>query len=123
MTLHGAKGLEFARVLLIGVEEDLLPHRKTLDEGGDLGEERRLAYVGITRARRQLSISWARQRGQRGRRVPRSRSRFLADIEQLPEVVGRRRGDGEGDGGSRLSPAAAQFFTTMRQHLGLPADG
>ena len=64
MTLHSAKGLEFDTVFLPGWEEDIFPHRRALDEGGDksLEEERRLAYVGLTRARQKLLISYAANR-------------------------------------------------------------
>ncbi len=83
MTLHGAKGLEFENVFLAGWEEGLFPNQRAIDEGGNksLEEERRLAYVGITRARRRLTISFAANRrvyNQWSSSVP---SRF---IEELP---------------------------------------
>ncbi|SNB70016.1 DNA helicase-2 / ATP-dependent DNA helicase PcrA [Arboricoccus pini] len=82
MTLHGAKGLEFQNVFLAGWEEGLFPNQRALDEGGAkaLEEERRLAYVGITRARRRLTISFAANRrvyGQWSSSVP---SRFLDEL-------------------------------------------
>jgi ATP-dependent DNA helicase Rep len=80
MTLHAAKGLEFPTVFLAGCEEDLLPHRANL-EGPGLEEERRLAYVGITRARQRLFLSYARRRKRFGEIVQCSPSRFL---EELP---------------------------------------
>ncbi len=79
MTLHNAKGLEFGTVFVIGVEEGVFPHMRAI-ESGDLEEERRLAYVAITRAKRQLYLSYARTRtlfGQRDWNVP---SRFLGEI-------------------------------------------
>ena len=76
-TLHSAKGLEWDRVFIVGVSEGLLPIQFAKDET-EIDEERRLLYVGITRARRELAISWASsQRGRGGQRRP---SRFLADL-------------------------------------------
>ena len=74
-TLHAAKGLEWDHVYLVGVSEGLLPisYAKTFEA---VDEERRLAYVGVTRAARTLSVSWARGRG----RMERSPSRFLREI-------------------------------------------
>jgi DNA helicase-2/ATP-dependent DNA helicase PcrA len=80
MTLHGAKGLEFPVVFLAGCEEDLLPVAGIQGEARDLEEERRLAYVGITRAREALWLTRARVRARRGRVEPRTPSRFLADL-------------------------------------------
>ncbi|MFU2089965.1 DNA helicase II [Avibacterium avium] len=82
MTLHSAKGLEFARVFMVGVEEGLFPSFRSFEEPGRLEEERRLAYVGITRAKRKLTISYAESRrlyGKEERHIP---SRF---IEELPK--------------------------------------
>lgn len=81
-TIHAAKGLEWTTVFVVGAEEELLPHARTIDGDGEIEEERRLAYVAITRAREQLTITWARSRTRWGRIVPRLRSRFL---EELPE--------------------------------------
>ncbi|MGD9388554.1 MAG: 3'-5' exonuclease, partial [Gammaproteobacteria bacterium] len=80
MTLHAAKGLEFPVVFLVGCEEELLPHRANL-EGPGLEEERRLAYVGITRAQRRLFLSYARRRKRFGESLECTPSRFL---EELP---------------------------------------
>ncbi len=79
MTLHTAKGLEYPVVFLIGVEEGVFPHSRALDEGG-LEEERRLCYVGITRAMRDLYITYARTRNVFGARSYGARSRFLDEI-------------------------------------------
>jgi DNA helicase-2/ATP-dependent DNA helicase PcrA len=80
MTLHSAKGLEFPMVFLVGVEEGLFPHHQSLNKPKQLEEERRLAYVGITRARRQVYLSYAEKRRLHGREVYPRPSRFLAEI-------------------------------------------
>jgi len=80
MTLHAAKGLEFPVVFLVGVEEDLLPCAGIQGEARDLDEERRLAYVGITRARERLYLTRAAARTKRGKVQPRTPSRFLEDL-------------------------------------------
>jgi DNA helicase-2/ATP-dependent DNA helicase PcrA len=88
MTLHGSKGLEYRIVFLIGAEEDLLPHSGMQGEAQNLPEERRLAYVGITRAREVLYLSRAATRVKRGKELPRTPSRFLQDIPaELVELV------------------------------------
>ena len=80
MTLHTAKGLEFDVVFLTGVEEDLLPHRMSAHEPGGLQEERRLLYVGLTRARKKLHISLAMTRSTFGDTAIATPSRFLQEI-------------------------------------------
>ncbi len=82
MTLHGAKGLEFDTVFLPGWEEGLFPHQRSLDEAGNAGleEERRLAYVGLTRAKQRAIISYAANRRMFDRWVSALPSRFIADL-------------------------------------------
>lgn len=84
MTLHSAKGLEFPLVFIIGFEEGLLPHSKSIDEDGDIEEERRLCYVGITRARKKLYLIYASGRMYFGNPVVNMPSRFL---DEIPEEV------------------------------------
>jgi superfamily I DNA/RNA helicase len=79
MTLHSAKGLEFPVCFLIGLEDHLLPHAKSTELGG-IEEERRLFYVGITRAERLLVLSMSRSRSRMGKQVPSAPSRFLFEI-------------------------------------------
>ncbi|GLR63545.1 DNA helicase Rep [Marinospirillum insulare] len=81
LTLHASKGLEFPQVFLIGMEEELLPHRNSI-EADTLEEERRLAYVGITRAQKVLTLSMAKQRKTYGEMLNCTPSRFL---DELPE--------------------------------------
>jgi DNA helicase-2/ATP-dependent DNA helicase PcrA len=80
LTLHAAKGLEFPVVFLLGLEEDLLPAAAMQGEARDLEEERRLAYVGITRARERLTLTRVEARIRRGKLLPRTPSRFLDDL-------------------------------------------
>jgi len=88
MTLHGAKGLEWRLVFLMGLEEELLPHSGMQGEPPNPEEERRLCYVGMTRARERLVMTRASQRIKRGREVPRTQSRFLDDLpESLYELT------------------------------------
>ena len=88
MSLHSAKGLEFKLVFLCGVEEGLFPHQRSLEEPGRLEEERRLCYVGMTRAMEQLYLTWAEVRHLHGREHYTRPSRFLLEIpEELVEHV------------------------------------
>ena len=81
LTMHASKGLEFPHVYVMGLEEDLLPHRNAID-AGDIEEERRLAYVGITRARQTLTLTLARQRKAYGEMLNCTPSRFLDELPQ-----------------------------------------
>lgn len=114
MTLHAAKGLEFQQVFLVGMEEGLFPHQMSLDEPGRLEEERRLCYVGMTRARAQLTLSSAESRRLHGRQLFAVPSRFLGELpaalisEVRPKAsswrapVGLPARPAEADGGWRM---------------------
>ena len=97
MTLHAAKGLEFEVVFLPGWEEGLFPHQRSLDENGAAGleEERRLAYVGLTRARRRVAIYYAANRSVRGLWQSCRESRFLGELPE--DHVSFERGSGSRD--------------------------
>lgn len=119
MTIHGSKGLEWKVVFLIGVEEDLLPHSGMQGEAPNPEEERRLCYVGMTRARERLVLSRAAMRVKRGKEVPRTPSRFLSDIpEQYCDVI---------DLGSvpKGPPTEKEmnFFASLRDRFKVKAEG
>jgi DNA helicase II / ATP-dependent DNA helicase PcrA len=80
MTMHGAKGLEFPVVFITGLEESILPHSRALYDAGEMEEERRLMYVGMTRARRELYLIYAIERNLYGGRQHNPPSRFIADL-------------------------------------------
>ena len=87
MTLHTAKGLEFPVVFVTGWEDGMFPHMRAVGDPGELSEERRLAYVGITRAQRKLYLTRSCIRLSRGRELPRTPSRFLLEVpDELLEV-------------------------------------
>lgn len=91
LTLHASKGLEYPHVFMVGMEEDLLPHRSSIEEG-NIEEERRLTYVGITRAQRTLTMTLAGKRKQFGEVFETAPSRFL---DELPEEDVEREGFGD----------------------------
>ncbi|MGI5867290.1 MAG: DNA helicase PcrA [Syntrophaceticus schinkii] len=116
MTIHGAKGMEFPVVFLTGLEEGLFPHVHALGEDDELEEERRLCYVGITRAQEKLYLSWAISRYLYGSSEHKQPSRFLTEIPQEYLCPARHPGRGGGSGvstvrrgdGSGVSTAGSQ---------------
>ncbi|MFK3877391.1 DNA helicase II [Pantoea agglomerans] len=82
MTLHSAKGLEFSQVFIVGMEEGMFPSQMSLDEGGRLEEERRLAYVGVTRAMLKLTMTYAETRRLYGKEVYHRPSRFIGELPE-----------------------------------------
>jgi DNA helicase II / ATP-dependent DNA helicase PcrA len=123
MTLHSAKGLEFAHVFLVGCEEEILPHARSvseISEGGahdPIAEERRLFYVGITRAQHRLTLSGCRTRRRGGEELPRQPSRFLKEIPT--ELVEHRSARSESSltEGDRKD-LRQNFFAQMKDMLG-----
>ena len=124
LTLHSAKGLEFPHVFLVGLEEEILPHARSVHEVGEEGgaldpiaEERRLFYVGITRARHRLTLSGCRTRRRGSESIPRQPSRFLREIPG--ELLDLRTGSGESsltaEEGKELRE---NFFDQMKAMLG-----
>jgi DNA helicase-2/ATP-dependent DNA helicase PcrA len=113
MTLHAAKGLEFPVVFLLGWEEDLLPCAGIQGEARDLEEERRLAYVGITRARERLVLARAASRARRGKLEPRTPSRFLSDLP--PEAFEVR--DASRDPGENAAARSVEVLAELRRGL------
>jgi len=101
MTLHNAKGLEYDAVFIVGCEDGAFPHMKALEEGGE-EEERRLCYVGITRARRRLSMTWTRERRLFGRAERNLPSRF---VDELPEELTERGPEAPVGAGAWSTPA------------------
>ena len=112
MSLHSSKGLEFPCVFLVGMEEGTLPHSRVLEEGGDLTEERRLCYVGITRAREHLLLTGAAQRKRYGRMHPQQPSRFLQELPQEITNIEEPESDPQ-----EQDQRASDFFRQMQSML------
>ncbi|KIE43004.1 ATP-dependent helicase [Geobacter anodireducens] len=116
MSLHSSKGLEFPCVFLVGFEEEILPHKRTVEEGMPIDEERRLCYVGITRARRHLTITRCLNRKKYGKLQERQPSRFLEEIPgrllQVHEGSVKKASTQE-----EAEALAQDFFARMRSML------
>ncbi len=129
MTLHSAKGLEFDTVFLPGWEDGLFPHQRNLDENGAKGleEERRLAYVGLTRAKRRAQISFAANRRMHGGWVSAIPSRFVADLPEAHVTVesapGLYRGGGLAEAGGSYFGGFASGGYRARRRPPLMIDG
>ena len=144
MTLHAAKGLEFPLVFLAGLEDGLFPSQKSVEESGRLEEERRLAYVGITRAQRRLVLSYAESRRLHGMETYGRPSRFLTELprESLVEVrpkaqvsrptsfgrsaesfLAERAGDGGAGGSFRMGQRVAHALFGEGVVMGLEGRG
>ncbi|CAM4437880.1 MAG: DNA helicase II [Legionella sp.] len=110
MTLHAAKGLEFPTVFLVGLEEGVFPGKQSMEEPGRLEEERRLCYVGMTRAMKKLILSYAEVRRQYGREEYHRPSRFLRELPQelLDEVRVKARFQ---------SPASTNFAPRTKEPM------
>ena len=121
MTLHSAKGLEFPVVFLTGLEDGVFPHMRSLGEPDELEEERRLCYVGITRARERLYLCHAWSRMLFGRTDFYPPSRFLDEIpEELVEVLGEDRPVGGGRGAHREAVVSAALASNAGRAARLP---
>ena len=124
MTLHTAKGLEFPRVYLIGMEDNIFPHARALEEA-NLEEERRLCYVGMTRAREQLTMTYARSRSIYGRQDYNPPSTFLGEIPQdliEMERVGSRGGTSMPTARSSYADRAPVSTPSRRIEREVPKD-
>lgn len=120
MTLHSAKGLEFGSVFLTGLEEGVFPHSRTLGEPHELEEERRLAYVGVTRAIDRLFLSYAARRALFGNTYAYPKSRFLEEIPGIDVLEGESLPPARPAGG-RWREVAIHESAGAGVHLGLKA--
>ncbi|WP_339205307.1 DNA helicase PcrA [Paenibacillus sp. FSL K6-3182] len=118
MTMHSAKGLEFPVVFIIGMEESVFPHSRALADNEELEEERRLAYVGITRAEKRLYLTCARMRTLFGRTSSNMPSRFL---QEIPESV--REGASSGSGGYSRGSVGTRSGVSVTGGTGAAAQG
>jgi DNA helicase-2/ATP-dependent DNA helicase PcrA len=113
MTLHAAKGLEFPIVFIIGIEQGLLPHSRSFEDDDQLEEERRLLFVGITRAQRRLFLSRCRVRTFQGKQQATVESQFLRELPEDPVI--RRDLSGVGESRDRPRPDADSWSWRSRE--------
>ena len=113
-SFHSAKGLEFPVVFIAGLEEDLLPHKKSQDTESGLEVERRLFYVGITRAMKELYLTYTGHRIKYGKKMPASPSRFL---EEIPEELLKRIEAHEDEDPDENERDAKAFFSNIKELL------
>ena len=125
ITLHQAKGLEYPVVFMVGMEDGLLPHARSIDEEAGLEEERRLCYVGMTRAKERLYLTRAFRRGFRGGTGPNLPSRFLLDIprELVAGLEQSQSSPSNGSGQTDVSSATRRTEPTPRARRERPEQG
>jgi DNA helicase-2/ATP-dependent DNA helicase PcrA len=122
MSLHSSKGLEFPVVFMVGMEEEYLPHKKSIVETFDIEEERRLCYVGITRAQRHLLLLDAAKRKRYGKLQPRIASRFMQEIPA--GLLHEQSSEGRPPASEAEQEAmASNFFANMRAMLDSQGSG
>ena len=116
MTLHAAKGLEFPIVYMAGMEEGIFPHRRSIDDHEELEEERRLCYVGMTRARERLTFSYAHQRMMMGQIQRSDVSRFIGEIpeELYAQTLPKKRQFGDTSWKTGFKPVRSTGTATYR---------
>ncbi|MFY7993470.1 MAG: ATP-dependent helicase [Bacteriovoracaceae bacterium] len=115
MTLHSSKGLEYEFVYLVGMEEEILPHKRTILDGTDINEERRLCYVGVTRARQRLIMTACKERKIYNKNIPRFKSRFMMGLENCYKEVDRTNfGDMNED---EVKDFKKSFFSSLMKSI------
>jgi superfamily I DNA/RNA helicase len=117
MTLHSSKGLEFDTVFMLGCEEELLPHKNVIKENGDIDEERRLFYVGVTRAKKKLIMTHAQKRKVYGKELERHKTRFLLDIDETTYIEQDRTSFGHFDTEEEVEEYKSNFFNDLLSSL------
>ena len=122
MTLHSSKGLEFPIVFLVGLEQGLFPNYRSMNDPAALEEERRLCYVGITRAQERLFISHARERRLYGTREPAVRSQFLDELPKELLATQRSLSTTYTNTGGRTSASYKNGFEKANNDSSQPAS-